>query len=104
MRRELLSGGYIQADETPVAVQSERNEGKNHQAYLWQYSRPGGVVVFDLQLHRGREGPRQFLGEFAGILQTDVDTGYGKVGGKDMVHAGCLGSRAALLLSSSPTQ
>jgi len=104
MRRELLSGGYIQADETPVDGQSERTKGKNHQAYLWQYSRPDGPVVFDFQLDRGRQGPRQFLGEFAGILQTDVDTGYGKVGGKDMVHAGCLGSRAALLLSSSPTQ
>jgi transposase len=89
MRWELLTGGYIQADETPVDVQSERTKGKNHQAYLWQYSRPGGPVVFDFQLDRGRQGPRQFLGEFAGILQTDGYTGYGKVGGKDMVHAGC---------------
>ena len=48
----------------------------------------GGPVVFDFQLDRGRQGPRQFLGEFAGILQTDGYTGYGKVGGKDMVHAG----------------
>jgi transposase len=92
MRRELLSGGYIQADETPVDVQSERTKGKNHQAYLWQYSRPGGPVVFDLQLDRGRQGPRQFLGEFAGILQTDGYTGHGKVGGKDMVHCRMLGS------------
>jgi transposase len=37
MRQELLSGGYIQADETPIDVQSERTKGKNHQAYLWQY-------------------------------------------------------------------
>jgi hypothetical protein len=89
MRWELLTGGYIQADETHVDMQSERTKGKNHQAYLWQYSRPGGPVVFDFQLDRGRQGPRQFLGEFAGILQTDGYTGYGKVGGKDMVHAGC---------------
>jgi transposase len=34
MRQELLSGGYIQADEIPVDVQSERTKGKNHQAYL----------------------------------------------------------------------
>jgi transposase len=89
MRRELLSGGYIQADETPVDVQSERTKGKSHQANLWQYSRPGGPVVFDFQLDRGRQGPRQFLGGIAGILQTDGYTGNGKVGGKDMVHAGC---------------
>jgi hypothetical protein len=54
MRRELLSGGYIQADETPVDVQSERTKGKNHQAYLWLCSRPGGPVVFDFQLDCGR--------------------------------------------------
>jgi len=89
MRQELLSGDYIQADETPVDVQSERTKGKNHQAYLWQYSRPGGVVVFDFQLDRAAQGPRQFLGEFEGILQTDGYAGYGKVGGKNMVHAGC---------------
>jgi transposase len=35
------------------------------------------------------KGPRQFLGEFDGILQTDGYAGYGKVGGKNMVHAGC---------------
>ena len=89
MRQELLSGDYIQADETPVDVQSERTKGKNHQAYLWQYGRPLGSVVFDFQLDRSGQGPRQFLGEFEGILQTDGYAGYGKVGGKEMVHGGC---------------
>src|SRR5271165_2457674 len=89
MRQELLSGGYIKADETPVDVQSERTKGKNHQAYLWQYGRPGGSVVFDFQLDRSGQGPRQFLGDFDGILQTDGYAGYGKVGGRNLVHAGC---------------
>ena len=71
MRRQLLSGTYIQADETPVDVQTREGRGKNHQAYLWQYSRPGGIVVFDFRLGRGRDGPRRFLGQFEGILQTD---------------------------------
>jgi hypothetical protein len=52
MRRELISGSYIQADETPVDVQTRAGRGKNHQAYLWQYSRPGGTVVFDFRLAR----------------------------------------------------
>jgi transposase len=43
MRVGLLSGGYIQADETPVDVQMHDKRGKNHQAYLWQYSRLVGV-------------------------------------------------------------
>ena len=45
MRMELLGDGYIQADETPVDVQTQDRMGKNHQAYLWQYGRPGGGVV-----------------------------------------------------------
>jgi transposase len=62
MRRELISGSYIQADETPVDVQTRQGRGKNHQAYLWQYSRPGGSVVFDFRLGRGRDGPKRFGG------------------------------------------
>ena len=34
--RELIGGGYIQADETPVPVQMPDGRGKNHQAFLWQ--------------------------------------------------------------------
>jgi hypothetical protein len=62
MRRELISGSYIQADETPVDVQTREGRGKNHHAYLWQYSRPGGSKVFDFRLGRGRDGPKRFLG------------------------------------------
>ena len=46
-------------------------------------------AAFDFQLDRSGQGPRQFLGEFEGILQTDGYAGYGKVGGKEMVHAAC---------------
>jgi len=47
MKVQLLAGGYIQADETTVPVQSERTRGRNHQAYLWEYSTPGGVVLYE---------------------------------------------------------
>jgi transposase len=87
--RELLGGSYIQADETPVPVQMHDGRGKHHQAYLWQYGHPGGSVVFDFQLGRGREGPKNFLGQFQGILQTDGYTVYDRVGGSGMVHAAC---------------
>ena len=89
MAQELLAGSYIQADETPVGVQSERVRGKNHQAYLWQYSRPGGVVVFDFRMGREREGPKRFLGTFEGILQSDGYAAYDHVGGPKIVHAAC---------------
>jgi transposase len=89
MSQELLKGDYIQADETPVAVQMHDGRGKNHQAYLWQYSKPGGAVVFDFRLGREREGPKRFLGNFEGILQSDGYGGYDHVGGARIVHAGC---------------
>lgn len=89
MGRELVGGGYIQADETPVPVQMHDKSGKNHQAYLWQYGRPGGSVIFDFQMGRGREGPKKFLGQYAGILQTDGYIAYDGVGGEGMVHAAC---------------
>src|SRR5258705_3793986 len=89
MGHELLSGSYIQADETTVGVQMHDGRGKNHQAYLWQYSRPRGSVVFDFRLGREREGPRRFLGNFEGLLQSDGYGGYDHIGGKGIVHAAC---------------
>ena len=88
MRLALLSGDYIQADETPLMVQV-RGLGRNHRAYLWQYSCPGGSVVFDFQMGRGREGPRKFLGNYEGILQTDGYSAYDQVGGARIIRAGC---------------
>src|SRR5271165_533012 len=35
--------------------------GKNRQAYLWQYSRPKGPVVFDFRLGREGKGPNGSL-------------------------------------------
>jgi len=89
MRHELVGGSYIQADETTVDVQMHDGRGQNHQAYLWQYGRPGGGAVFDFRLGRGRDGPKEFLGQFEGILQTDGYGAYDHVGGPGIVHAGC---------------
>jgi hypothetical protein len=89
MRRDLLAASYLQADETPVPVQMHDRRGENHQAYLWQYGKPGGETVFDFCLGRGREGPRKFLGEWEGILQTDGYVAYNDIGGPKLVHVGC---------------
>jgi hypothetical protein len=89
MRKDLLNGRYLQADETTVPVQMHDGRGKNHEAYLWQYGKPGGETVFDFCLHRGREGPKRFLGNWEGILQTDGYQAYEGVGGPKLVHVGC---------------
>jgi transposase len=60
MRRDLLTASYLQADETPVPVQMHDKRGENHQAYLWQYGKPGGETVFDFQLGRGRGAAHVF--------------------------------------------
>jgi len=89
MQLQLLAGNYIQADETPVDVQTHDGSGTNHQAYMWQYGTPYGMTVFDFRMSRKREGPLNFLGNFDGLLQTDAYAAYDRVGGAKMVHAGC---------------
>jgi transposase len=89
MRNELLRGTYIQADETPVDVQTRDGRSSNHPGYLWQYGTPGGAAIFEFRMGRGREGPLRFLENFAGILQTDAYAAYDRVGGPKMVHAAC---------------
>jgi transposase len=86
---ELRKSSYLQADETPVPVQTGEKPGRNHRAYLWEYSQPGGPVVFDFQMGRGREGPERFLKGFRGTLQCDGYLAYDKLG-QDIIYAGCL--------------
>lgn len=89
MRRDLLAAAYLQADETIVPVQMHDKRGADHQAYLWQYGRPGGETVFDFRLGRDRAGPQRFLDQWQGILQTDGYSAYDRVGGPKLVHVGC---------------
>jgi transposase len=89
VHKDLLREGYLQADETTVPVQMHDRRGSNHEAYLWQYGKPGGETVFDFCLHRGREGPKRFLEKWEGILQTDGYQAYEGIGGPKIVHVGC---------------
>jgi transposase len=89
MRQELLSGTYVQADETTLGVQMHDGRGKNHQAYLWQFSAPNKAAIFEFRLGRNREALKTFLASFDGLLQSDGYAAYDKIGGPNMVHAGC---------------
>jgi transposase len=86
---ELTAGRYLQADETPVPCQTPEKPGANHRAYIWEYSVPGGPVVFDFQMGRGREGPKEFLKNFQGTLQSDGYAAYDDLGER-IVYAGCM--------------
>lgn len=89
MRRDLLAGSYIQADETTVLVRTKQKPGSHHEGYLWQFGRPGGEAVFEFALGRGREVAARFLGQWQGKLQTDAYVGYEKIGGPNLIHYGC---------------
>ena len=88
-RVELLAGGYIQADETTVPCQTGERTGRNHRAFIWEFSEPGGRVVFKFEWGRGRDGPREFLQGFRGKLQSDGYGAYDKLG-DGIVYVGCM--------------
>jgi len=91
MKRDLLAGHYIQADETHVGVQTQDKKGANHTAYFWQYSAPDKGVVFDFEMTRSKEVPKAFFKNYGGILHTDGYAAYEKdIGTKDLIHACCL--------------
>ena len=71
MKRSLLGGDYLQADETPIRYLDPDSPGQAQIGYLWTYSRPGAEVIFEWNTSRGRDGPARFLQNFRGCLQTD---------------------------------
>lgn len=85
----LKKGGFIQADETRVAVLQREGKGRNDKAWFWQYSAPGGLVFFDYQDSRSRDGPNGFLNDYTGILQSDGYEVYVNLAGEICAHAGC---------------
>jgi transposase len=87
-RLELLAGGYIQVDETPMPCQTDEKTGRNHRAFVWEFSLPGGIVIFEFQMGRGRDGPREFLKGFRGKLQSDGYQVYAALG-EGIVYVGC---------------
>jgi len=77
MKKELLAGDYVQADETPVKVQDPDVKGRCATGWLWVLSKPQSDVIFEFHPGRGKEFAQQLLGDFKGYLQRD---GYGVYG------------------------
>ena len=86
---ELKKGGYIQADETRVAVLQQKGKGRNDTGWFWQYSSPDGLVYFDYQDSRSRAGPKAFLKGYTGTLQSDGYEVYTNLVEEISAHAGC---------------
>jgi transposase len=91
IREDLQRGHYLQADETPVRYLDPDVKGKSQHGYLWTYSRPGGDVLFEWRVSRSREGPKEFLKNFRGKLQTDGYSAYESLAKErdDLTLVGC---------------
>ena len=74
MKAALLAQDYLQVDATPIRYLDPDIKGKSQPGWLWTYSPPRGDGIFEWHSSRSREGPRDFLKNFKGKLQTD---GYG---------------------------
>lgn len=72
LKKLILESDYLHADETPLKVLDKNKKGTTHRGYYWVYHNSiDGLVWFDYQEGRGREGPVEILKDFKGYLQTD---------------------------------
>lgn len=72
LRQKVLSSGYIQADESPMKVLDQDHEKGIHKGFQWVYYSPVlKLVCFQYRKGRGKNGPREMLASYRGILQTD---------------------------------
>ena len=78
MVAELLAGGYVQCDETPVKyIDPDEKPGGTFQGYLWVMSRPEGDVVFDWRVSRRHAELTTLLTtDYHGVLQSDGYEAY----------------------------
>ncbi|GAB1412121.1 IS66-like element ISEc8 family transposase [Candidatus Desulfobacillus denitrificans] len=83
LRRHVLSGDKVHADDTPVPVLAP-GSGKTKTGRLWTYvrdDRPAAATVppavwFAYSPNRRGEHPQRHLASFAGILQADAYAGF----------------------------
>jgi transposase len=77
LKKKILQGDYLMADETPISVLTEDKPGATHKGYHWVYYSPvERLVLFDYRKGRGREGPEELLKDYRGALQADGYVGY----------------------------
>jgi transposase len=74
LRKELVSGKYLQIDETFIKLLDPEVKGKARQSHFWVIKRPGVGVLFRFDPSRGHQVAEALLEGFASKLQCD---GYG---------------------------
>jgi len=72
LKKLVIQSSYLHADESPIKVLDKDKKGETHRGYFWAYHNSiDGLILFDYQPGRGREGPKEILKNFKGHLQTD---------------------------------
>lgn len=96
MKKHLLQGDLIHADETPVKVVNDGREGM-HKSYMWVY-RTGErfntrhIVLYDYKKGRSADDAEEFLGRYKGTIVCDAYSVYKALEKKEETRfelAGC---------------
>ncbi|MCP3916883.1 MAG: IS66 family transposase, partial [bacterium] len=93
VRDEVLAHTYLQADETPVKMQTKKGaKVRTKDGYFFCYRAPESDQLFyDFRAGRSRDGPSTVLAQYSGTLQVDGYTGY-----REVIDARGLGAVACL--------
>jgi hypothetical protein len=93
IRQDVLEGGYVQIDETPIRY-LEPGNGKAKLGYLWTYGVPREDMVFHWETTRAATCLESIIpGDFAGTLQSDGYQAYrsfARSRGDTIALAGCM--------------
>jgi transposase len=89
----VLAAPVIWTDDTYVTVLGGDEPG-SHKGRFWVYIGPSGMPydVYDFTENRQRDGPAQFLANYAGYLQADAFSGYDGIftgSGGDIIEVAC---------------
>lgn len=77
IRTGVMSGGYVQIDETPIQYLAPGN-GQTKQGYLWTAHRPRGDVLYRWATSRAATCLENLVPvDFSGTIQCDGYAGYG---------------------------
>lgn len=92
LKEKILESDYLQVDESPIKVLESEKKKQSHQGYQWVYHSPDQqLVIFHYRKGRGTNGPKEFLGNYQGYLQSDGLAVYDKIGKRPGITLlGCL--------------
>lgn len=75
LRREILAGGVIHTDDTPVTL-AQSSAGGPREARIWVYLDRAGRHWYEFTERRTRDGPARVLEKYPGCIQADAYGGY----------------------------